>query len=160
MFWTPPSIPWLALCLWFIWLGTASWNFLVTSSECQRKRMLEDMLSTFQPFAKGNLVDHVLHTLIMYKDCLGIMKEQCKIARTGDCRICWWSLCMDKPCGRLLRSRWMMMLMSENLSPNLNTHYFGCVANNVELQHRCVLRMWIIIKSSKFNKYSYIKAYL
>ena len=35
MFWTPPSIPWLTLCLWFIWLGTASWNFLVTSSECR-----------------------------------------------------------------------------------------------------------------------------
>ena len=28
--------PWLTLCLWFTWLGTASWNFLVTSSECQR----------------------------------------------------------------------------------------------------------------------------
>ena len=81
MFWTPPSIPWLTLCLWFIWLGTVSWNFLVTSSECQRKRLLEDMLCTFQPLAKGDLVDHVLHTLIMYKDCLGIMKEQCKNSR-------------------------------------------------------------------------------
>ena len=81
MFWTPPSIPWLTLCLWFIWLGTASWNFLVTSSECQRKSLLEDMLCTFQPLAKGDLVDHVLHTLIMYKDCLGIMKEQCKNSR-------------------------------------------------------------------------------
>ena len=79
--WTPPSIPWLTLCLWFIWLGTASWNFLVTSSECQRKSLLEDMLCTFQPLAKGDLVDHVLHTLIMYKDCLGIMKEQCKNSR-------------------------------------------------------------------------------
>ena len=39
---------------------------------------IEDMLCTFQPLAKGDLVDHVLHTLIMYKDCLGIMKEQCK----------------------------------------------------------------------------------
>ena len=81
MFWTPPSIPWLTLCLWFIWLGTASWNFLVTSSECQRKSLLEDMLCTFQPLAKGDLVDHVLHTLIMYKDCLGIMKEKCKNSR-------------------------------------------------------------------------------
>ena len=81
MFWTPPSIPWQILCLWFIWLGTASWNFLVTSSECQRKSLLEDMLCTFQPLAKGDLVDHVLHTLIMYKDCLGIMKEQCKNSR-------------------------------------------------------------------------------
>ena len=81
MFWTPPSIPWLTLRLWFIWLGTASWNFLVTSSECQRKSLLEDMLCTFQPLAKGDLVDHVLHTLIMYKDCLGIMKEQCKNSR-------------------------------------------------------------------------------
>ena len=81
MFWTPPSIPWLTLCLWFIWLGTASWNFLATSSECQRKSLLEDMLCTFQPLAKGDLVDHVLHTLIMYKDCLGIMKEQCKNSR-------------------------------------------------------------------------------
>ena len=81
MFWTPPSIPWLTLCLWFIWLGTASWNFLVTSSECQRKSLLEDMLCTFQPLAKGDLVDHILHSLIMYKDCLGIMKEQCKNSR-------------------------------------------------------------------------------
>ena len=30
---------------------------------------------------KGDLVDHVLHTLLMYKDCLGIMKEQCKNSR-------------------------------------------------------------------------------
>ena len=30
---------------------------------------------------KGDLVDHVLHTLIMYKDCFGIMKEQCKNSR-------------------------------------------------------------------------------
>ena len=30
---------------------------------------------------KGGLVDHVLHTLIMYKDCLGIMKEQYKSSR-------------------------------------------------------------------------------
>ena len=39
------------------------------------------MLCTFQPLAKGDLVDHVLHTLIMYKICLGIMKEQCKNSR-------------------------------------------------------------------------------
>ena len=56
-------------------------KFLVTSSECQRKSLLEDMLYTFQPLANGDLVDHVLHTLIMYKDCLGIMKEQCKNSR-------------------------------------------------------------------------------
>ena len=47
----------------------------------QRKSLLEDMLCTFQPLAKGDLVDHVLHNLIMYKDCLGIMKEQCKNSR-------------------------------------------------------------------------------
>ena len=45
MFWTPPYIPWLTLCLWFTWLGTASWNFLVTSSKCQRKSLLEDICS-------------------------------------------------------------------------------------------------------------------
>ena len=56
-------------------------KFLVTSSECQRKSLLEDMLYTFQPLANGDLVNHVLHTLIMYKDCLGIMKEQCKNSR-------------------------------------------------------------------------------
>ena len=39
------------------------------------------MLCTFLPLAKGDLVDHVLHTLIMFKDCLGIMKEQCKNSR-------------------------------------------------------------------------------
>ena len=39
------------------------------------------MLCTFQPLAKGDLVDHVLHTLIMYKDCFGIMKDQCKNSR-------------------------------------------------------------------------------
>ena len=53
----------------------------ILSSECQRKSLLEDMLCTFLSLAKGNLVDHVLHTLIMYKDCLGIMKEQCKNSR-------------------------------------------------------------------------------
>ena len=52
-----------------------------TSLECQRKSLLEDMLCTFQPLAKGDLVNHVLHTLILYKDCLGIMKEQCKNGR-------------------------------------------------------------------------------
>ena len=56
-------------------------KFLVTSSRCQRKSLLEDMLCTFLPLAKGDLVDPVLHTLIMYKDCLGIMKEQCKNSR-------------------------------------------------------------------------------
>ena len=43
--------------------------------------ILEVVSCTFQPLAKGDLVDHVLHTLIMYKDCLGIMKEQCKNSR-------------------------------------------------------------------------------
>ena len=81
MVWTPPSIQWLTLCLWFTWFGTASWTFLVTSSECQRKNLLEGMLCTFQPLAKGDLVDHVLHTLPMYKDCLGIMKVECKNSR-------------------------------------------------------------------------------
>ena len=31
--------------------------------------------------AKGDLVDDIRHTLLMYKDCLGIMKEQCKNTR-------------------------------------------------------------------------------
>ena len=39
------------------------------------------MLCTSQPLAKGDLVDHVLHTLPVFKDCLGIMKEQCKNSR-------------------------------------------------------------------------------
>ena len=56
-------------------------KFLGHILRCQRKSLLEDMLCTFQPLAKGDLVDHVLHTLIMYKDCLGIMKEQCKNSR-------------------------------------------------------------------------------
>ena len=30
---------------------------------------------------REDLVGYVLHTLIMYKDCLGIMKEQCKNSR-------------------------------------------------------------------------------
>ena len=39
------------------------------------------MLCTSQPLAKRDLVDHVLHTLPMYKDYLGIMKEQYKNSR-------------------------------------------------------------------------------
>ena len=39
------------------------------------------MLCTSQPLAKGDLIDHILHTFPMYKDCLGIMKEQCKNSR-------------------------------------------------------------------------------
>ena len=39
------------------------------------------MLCTSKPLAKGDLVDHILHTLPMYKDCLGIMKEECKNSR-------------------------------------------------------------------------------
>ena len=46
-----------------------------------KEELLEDMLCTFLLLAKGDLVDHVLHTLIMYKDSLGIMKEQCKNSR-------------------------------------------------------------------------------
>ena len=47
----------------------------------QRKSLLEDMLCTSQPLAKGDLVDHVLHTLPIYKDCLEIMKDQFKNSR-------------------------------------------------------------------------------
>ena len=49
-----------------------------TSSKCLRKSLLENMLCASQPLAKG---DHVLHTLPMYKCCLGIMKDQCKNSR-------------------------------------------------------------------------------
>ena len=110
MFWTPPSIPWLTLCLWFIWLGTASWNFLVTSSECQRKSLLEDVLCTFLPLAKGDRSGRPHTSYLNYVQRLlwdneGAMQEQ-----RSDCCICWWSSCMEKPCGRLLRSRWMMMM--------------------------------------------------
>ena len=107
MFWTPPSIPWLTLCLWFTWLGTASWNFLVTSSECQRKSLLEDMLCTSQPLAKWDLVDHVLRTLPMSKDCLGIMKEQCKNSRLPHLLMI---VMHGETLWRLPRSRWMIML--------------------------------------------------
>ena len=107
IFWTLPSIPWLTLFPWFTWLGNASWNILVTSSECQRKSLLEDMLCTSQPLAKGDLVDHVLHILPVYKDCLGIMKEQCKNSRLPHLLII---VVHGEPCSRLLRSRWMMMM--------------------------------------------------
>ena len=60
-----------------------------------RKSLLEDMLCTFQPLAKGDLVDHVLHTLIMYKDCLGdnegAMQGQ-QIAAFADDRRAWRNL--------------------------------------------------------------------
>ena len=56
-------------------------KFLGHILRMSKEEPLEDMLCTFQPLAKGDLVDHVLHTLIMYKDCLGIMKEQCKNSR-------------------------------------------------------------------------------
>ena len=96
MFWTPPSIPWLTLCLWFIWLGTASWNFLVTSSECQRKSLLEDIVCTFLPLAKGDLVDHVLHIYLNYVQRLlgdneGAMQEQ-QIVAFADDRHAWRNL--------------------------------------------------------------------
>ena len=39
------------------------------------------------------------------------MKEQCKNIRLSR-HTCWWSSRMEKPCGRLLRSRWMMMMTS------------------------------------------------
>ena len=45
------------------------------------KGLLEDILCTSQPLAKGDLVDHVLHSLPIHTDCLGIMKEQCKNSR-------------------------------------------------------------------------------
>ena len=64
------------------------------------------MLCTFQPLAKGDLVDHVLHTLNMYKDCLRIMKEQCKNSRLPYLLMI---VVQEKRCGRLLRSRRMMM---------------------------------------------------
>ena len=55
------------------------WNFLVTSSEYQRKSLLEDMRCTSQPLAKGDLVDHILHTL---QRLLGDYEaEQCKNSR-------------------------------------------------------------------------------
>ena len=44
---------------------------------------------------KRDLIDHVLHTLPMYKDCLGTMKEQCKeqqIAALADDRRAWRNL--------------------------------------------------------------------
>ena len=44
-------------------------------------------------------------TLSMYKDCSGIVKEQCKNSRLPH----WWSSYMEKPSGRLLRSRWITM---------------------------------------------------
>ena len=78
------------MCVWFTWLGTASWNVLVTSSECQRKSLPEDMLCTSQPLAKGDLVNYLLYTLPMYKDCLRIIKEQCKnciVALADDSRV-------------------------------------------------------------------------
>ena len=56
-------------------------KFLGHILRMSKEDLLEDMLCTFQPLAKGDLVDHVLHTLIMYKDCLGIMKRQCKNSR-------------------------------------------------------------------------------
>ena len=41
----------------------------------------KNMPVTPLPLTKGDLVDHVLHTLHMYKDYLGIIKEQCKNSR-------------------------------------------------------------------------------
>ena len=40
---------------------------------------------------------------------LGITKEQCKNSRLS--HLLMIVVCMEKPCGRLLRSRWMMMIM-------------------------------------------------
>ena len=40
--------------------------------------LLEGVLCAFRPLAGGDLFGHVLHTLIVCKDCLGIMGEQCK----------------------------------------------------------------------------------
>ena len=72
-------------------------KFLGHILRMSKKSVLEDMLCTFQPLAKGDLVDHVLHTLPMYKDCLGIMKEQCKNSRLPHLLMIvvhgetWWS---------------------------------------------------------------------
>ena len=142
MFWTPPSIPWLTLCLWFIWLGTASWNFLVTSSECQRKSLLEDMLCTFQPLAKRDLGDHVLHTLIMYKDCLGIMKEQCKNSRLPHLLMI---VVHGETLWRLLRSRWMMMNCVFKVSEKhtIITHFYKPFKKHtLVLDFCCFLTPW------------------
>ena len=46
-----------------------------------KESLLEDIRCTSKPLAKGDLVGHVLHTLPIYKDCLGIMKELCKNSR-------------------------------------------------------------------------------
>ena len=50
--------------------------------------------------------------------------------------ICWWSSCMEKPCGRLLRSRWMMMSdvnmthsQPANVSTTCNIHESNVVQN-------------------------------
>ena len=57
--------------------------------------LLGDVLCTFLPLAKGDLVDHVLHTLIMYIDLLGdnegAMQEQ-QIAAFADDRHAWRNL--------------------------------------------------------------------
>ena len=55
-------------------------SFITLNFACQDCKVFIGT-SCIIPLAKGNLVDHVLHTLIMYKDCLGIMKEQCKNSR-------------------------------------------------------------------------------
>ena len=49
------------------------------------------MLCTFQPLAKGDLVDHVLHTLPMLGDNEGAMQEQ-QIAALADDRRAWRNL--------------------------------------------------------------------
>ena len=107
MFWTPPSIPWLILCLCFTWLGTASWSFLVTSSECQRKSLL---LCSVHPnhWKEETWATTYFIPYLCIKIAWGKWRSN---AKTADCRTCWWSSCMEKPCGRLLRSRWMMMMM-------------------------------------------------
>ena len=70
-------IAWLTLCLWFTWFMVRHHQRKSLGyTECQRKSLLEDMLCTSQPLVTEDVVDHVLHTLPMYKDYLGIMKEQ------------------------------------------------------------------------------------
>ena len=69
-------------------------KFLVTTSECQRKSLL--YICSVRP-------NHW-------------QKETWSTTRPGrpgrpDCRTCWWLSYMAKPCDRLLRSRWMMMII-------------------------------------------------
>ena len=52
----------------------------------------------------------------------GAMQEH-----AADCRTCWWSSCMERLCGRLLRSRWMMMMMMMNGNINYHPVLIACL---------------------------------